>query len=109
MTNITDKNSNGTRSREGAQSKIEQLPTDIKPAKRLRTSARSKSRRGNRYEVELYWTQYNRATVIIKARSLKEAEEKADEFSADEIETWEPVHGEMSVESVELAGGYENE
>ncbi|MGD0138972.1 MAG: hypothetical protein ABSD28_08855 [Tepidisphaeraceae bacterium] len=54
-----------------------------------------------RYEVMLYWTQYNKATITIKANSLADAEAKADEICSDEIDDWNPVDGELWVESVD--------
>jgi hypothetical protein len=58
-----------------------------------------------KYEAELFWTQHNCATVIIEARSLQEAERKADELSSEDIDDWNPVDGELFVNSVELASG----
>ena len=55
----------------------------------------------NKYEVTLRWTQYNIAKVIIEAASLAEAEEKAEEIESDEIDDWNPVDGELYVDSVE--------
>ena len=57
------------------------------------------------YEVELFWTQHSRATIVIKAKSLAEAEEMADELCSDEIEDWESCAGDMFVASVQLADG----
>jgi hypothetical protein len=53
-----------------------------------------------RFTATLTFVQYNRADVWIKARSLKEARCKADEIGADEVDDWNPVDGEVSVESV---------
>jgi hypothetical protein len=48
----------------------------------------------------LTFVQYSRGEVLIKARSLKNARRKADEIGADEVDNWNPVDGEVSVESV---------
>ena len=80
------------------------------------TPTRSKSNRRNKrlnrdtkplftYEAELFWTQYNCATVKIQARSLEEAKQKANALSSEDIDDWNPTSGEMSVESVQLADG----
>jgi hypothetical protein len=58
-----------------------------------------------KYEAELYWTQHNRATVIIEARSLAEAEKKADQLSSEDIDDWNPFDGEIWVDSVGLKAG----
>ncbi|HET7624397.1 MAG TPA: hypothetical protein VFM25_03960 [Verrucomicrobiae bacterium] len=52
------------------------------------------------YSVSLNFVQYNRADILIKARSLKHAERLADEIGSDEVDEWSPVDGEVSVESV---------
>ena len=79
-------------------------------------SARHNGRAGNgkkplfTYEAELFWTQHNRATVKVKAHSREEAEEKADELSSEDIDNWDPIDGDMFVDSVELvAGGSDDE
>jgi hypothetical protein len=61
------------------------------------------------YEAELFWTQHNRATVIIRARSLEEAHDKADEMDSGDIDDWNPVSGDMFVDSVHLADGGSND
>jgi hypothetical protein len=62
------------------------------------------------YEAELFWTQHNRATVRIKARSREEAELKADELSSEDIDDWDPFDGEVFIDSVQLvAGGSDDE
>lgn len=53
-----------------------------------------------KYTATLTFVQYSRGEVLIKARSLKEARRKADEIGADEVTDWNPVDGEVSVESV---------
>jgi hypothetical protein len=58
-----------------------------------------------KFEVELHWTQHNTATVIVEASSHAEAEEMADEIQSDEVDDWNPVDGDLSVESVELVDG----
>jgi hypothetical protein len=71
------------------------------------TLAQSNDRAGNdtnqmkKFEVILGFTQYSKATVIIEAATLEEAEEKADELGADEIDDWNPFDGEVFVHSVE--------
>jgi hypothetical protein len=55
----------------------------------------------NKYEVNLFWTQQNRATVIIEATSLLAVKRKADAIQSEDIENWNPVAGELNVESVE--------
>lgn len=57
-----------------------------------------------KYEARLFWTQYNQGAVIIKAKSLAEATEKADEIEIDEV-SWSPVDGDIFVLSVELVKG----
>ena len=52
------------------------------------------------FNATLTFVQYSRGEVLIKARSLKEARCKADEIGADEVDDWNPVNGEVSVESV---------
>jgi hypothetical protein len=44
--------------------------------------------------------QLSRAEVLIKARSIEAARLKAEEIGADEVDDWNPVDGEVSVESV---------
>jgi len=63
-----------------------------------------------KYEVRLFWTQHNMATVIIQAKSLAEAGKKADAILSEEVDDWNPVDGEIWVESVEpVEGGRGNE
>jgi hypothetical protein len=52
------------------------------------------------FAATLTFVQYSRGEVLIKARSLKEARRKADEIGADEVDDWNAVDGEVSVESV---------
>ena len=52
------------------------------------------------FNATLTFVQYSRGEVLIKARSLKEARCKADEIGADEVDDWNAVDGEVSVESV---------
>ena len=52
------------------------------------------------FTATLTFVQYSRAEVLIKAHSLKDARRKADEIGADEVDNWNPVDGEVSVESV---------
>jgi hypothetical protein len=51
------------------------------------------------FTATLTFVQTCRGEVLIKARSLKDAQRKADEIGADEVD-WNPTNGEMSVESV---------
>jgi hypothetical protein len=53
------------------------------------------------YIVQLTFVQCSRAEVKIKARSFKEAERMADEISSEDVEDWNPVDGNLTVESVE--------
>ena len=63
-----------------------------------------------KYEATLFWMQHNQATVIIEAKSLAEAEKKADAIESDEIDDWSPCDGEIWVDSVEpVEGGKTNE
>jgi hypothetical protein len=88
-----------------------------KPNKPTRSKpARHNVRAGNdkkplfKYEAELFWTQHDRATVIIEARSREEAEAKADGLSSEDVDDWGPTGGEMFVYSIQLvAGGSDNE
>ena len=48
----------------------------------------------------LTFVQYSRGEISIKARSIKDARRKADEIGADEVDDWNPVDGEVSVESI---------
>lgn len=54
------------------------------------------------YTATLTFVQSSRAEVKIKARSLKEAECKADEISSEDVDDWNPVDGNITVESVEV-------
>jgi len=54
-----------------------------------------------RYEVILMFSQESRAKVIIEAADLAEAEDKASDIFADEIDDWNPINGDVRVESVE--------
>lgn len=79
-------------------------------------SARHNGKAGNdtnpgcQYEVELHWTQHNRATVTIQAKSLEAARQKANRIRSDEVDDWDPFDGEMDVDSVRLVeGGQDND
>jgi hypothetical protein len=52
------------------------------------------------FTATLTFVQYNRAEVLIKARSIEDARRKADEIGADEVDDWNAVDGEVSVENV---------
>ena len=52
------------------------------------------------FNATLTFVQYSCGEVLIKARSLKEARCKADEIGGDEVDDWNAVDGEVSVESV---------
>jgi hypothetical protein len=54
-----------------------------------------------RYEARFFFTQHSVATVIIEARNLDEAEEKAANTESCDIDNLDPVDGELSVVSVE--------
>lgn len=48
----------------------------------------------------LTFVQHNRAEVKIKARSLAHARRLADEIQSADVDDWNPLDGEISVESV---------
>jgi hypothetical protein len=52
------------------------------------------------FTATLTFVQYSRGGVLIKARSLKDARRKADKITAYDVDDWNPVNGELSVESV---------
>jgi hypothetical protein len=52
------------------------------------------------FTATLTFVQTSRGEVLIKARSLKNARRKADEITAYDVDDWNPMNGEMSVESV---------
>jgi len=52
------------------------------------------------FNATLTFVQYSRGEISIKARSIKDARRKADKIGADEVDCWNPVDGEVSVESV---------
>ena len=54
-----------------------------------------------RYEARFFFTQHSVATVIIEAKNLDEAEEKAANTESCDIDNLDPVDGELSVVSVE--------
>lgn len=63
-----------------------------------------------KFEAMLSFKQHSRAKVIIEAESLAEAEEMAGEIQSDEVDDWNPIHGEVSVDSVQrLEGGQSHE
>jgi hypothetical protein len=75
------------------------------------TPTRSKSVRHNgkagndtnplmKFQAELFWTQYNRATVTIEARSHEEARQQANAISSEDVDDWNPFDGEIYVASV---------
>ena len=91
----TDKNSQATTT-SGTLLHPEQAFQDNNPA--------------TKYEAMLCFTQQNRARVILMAKSLEEAEERASDFHADEIDAWIPFDGEVYVNSVEaITGGQSHE
>ena len=57
------------------------------------------------YEVILFYTQTCRAVKIVMAKNLAEAQQKADDISAEDLGDHEldPVDGELDVDSVALA------
>ena len=54
------------------------------------------------YEVLFQYVQYSKATEIIEATSLEEAERQANAMDAADISDFDPVDGELLVESVDL-------
>ena len=82
----TDKNSQATTT-SGTLPQPEQAFPDNNPA--------------TKYEAVLCFTQHSRATVIIKAKSLEEANEKANDIHADEIDDWNPFDGDVYVDAVQ--------
>ena len=94
MTNKTDKNRGTTRA--GTQPQIELASTDTNP--------RAK------YEIILCFIQHDRAKVVLEAKSIKEAWRKANDIEPDQIDDWNPIHGEISVASVQpVEGGQDHE
>lgn len=53
-----------------------------------------------KFSTILTFSQISRAEVIIKAKSLAEAKYKADNIAADEVLDWNPIGGEITVNSV---------
>jgi hypothetical protein len=63
-----------------------------------------------KYEATLNFAQHSRAKVIIEAASLEEAEEKAGDICADEIDDWNPYDGEVNILDVSpVEGGQDND
>jgi hypothetical protein len=56
-----------------------------------------------KYEAILTFTQSSRAKVVIEADSIEDAQAKADEIQSDEVNDWNPIDGNVYVESVEPA------
>ncbi len=56
----------------------------------------SERRKLKKYQVELGFTQYSSATIIVEAASLAEARDKADEIETEEID-FNPTDGDMTV------------
>jgi len=54
----------------------------------------------SRFNVVLIFIQYSRANVVIDAVTLEEAQEKAEEIGAGEVDYWNPFDGQVAVESV---------
>ena len=79
-------------------------PTRSKPSRRKKRLSRD-TKPLFTYEAELFWTQHNRATVKIKARSLEEAKQKAGALSSEDIGDWDPFDGDRFVDSVNLVAG----
>lgn len=74
---------------------------DKQPTPSENPHADSDTNQRKQYEVILTFTQQSRVSVIIEADTLEEAQEKAEEIYPDEVEDWNPVNDEVSVESVE--------
>jgi hypothetical protein len=53
-----------------------------------------------KYEAALLFTQHSKAKVIIEAKSLEEAMEKANDIEPDEIDDWNLFDGEIGVAGV---------
>lgn len=56
-----------------------------------------------KFKVLLSWTQINQAEIEIEAKSLKDAQEKAEEIQSDEVNNWNPIDGQVEVISVKKA------
>ncbi len=54
-----------------------------------------------KFKAVLTHIQYSGDTVVVKAASLGKAKEKAEEISLDEVLDWNPVDGDLIVESAE--------
>ena len=54
-----------------------------------------------KFEAFLRFKQINRAKIIIQARTLDEARERAWEIEPDEVDDWNPVEGDIWVDGVE--------
>jgi len=64
-------------------------------------------RKRRKFEVLLNFSQQSWASVVIEADSLAEARQKADGICSDEIDDWNPVHGELDVLDVApMKGGH---
>ena len=53
-----------------------------------------------KFTVALHFAQYSVAEVEIEADSQQEAEERAEAIEAADVETFNPIDGELTVESV---------
>ena len=63
-----------------------------------------------KYEVRLFWSQESEARVIIEAASSAKAEEMAEAIESEDIDVWNPIAGELFVDSVEpVDGGQSND
>jgi len=54
-----------------------------------------------KFEVTLRYTETNRAVVTVEAETLEQAQDKAYDIGADEIDEWQLIHGDLAVETVE--------
>ena len=54
-----------------------------------------------KFEVMLSFHQTSKASVVVEADTAEEAEEIAGDINADEIDTWNPVDGEVIVHDAE--------
>jgi hypothetical protein len=56
-----------------------------------------------KFEVIFSYSQLSRAKVMITAKSLEEAQEKAEEMNADEIpaDNFNPIDGTLDVDNIQ--------
>jgi hypothetical protein len=66
-----------------------------------KSPTKKKANKMKRYVAALFFTQHSFAAEIIEAKSLAEAKRKADAMEPEDIDDFDPVEGEMWVDSVE--------